>query len=300
MKKLKEWFKKNTNKILSCLFALPLVIGIFGAVFGDSCQLNNSADVPIAYADAGEQGLEYYEYSYITGYVALESESSAGNGIYTIQNTSGNQLFLLPEPLYTSQNQFVYIQLQPFIWYNDVVVDDSLWLNFNVTFYNQLPDLAVDVTFICEYYSEGDGTTPIVEKVISYDGISPTYSSDNLFRLFGEQMGWDVGGEQHLITSMRIIFTASGIADTWDLDLNLLSQPDNFDVSYAGYMFELSDYLQQATADVTIVPVVDQIAGSLNSLMSIELLPGFTIQTLLIMALIIPLVIVISKLWFGG
>lgn len=300
MKKLKEWFKSHNKLILRIIAMIWLSCGLVLIGYHYGIDGNGCAFVETAYADAGDQGLEYYEYSYITGYVALESETSAGNGIYAIQNTSGNQYFLLPEPLYTSQNQFVYIQLQPFIWYNDVVTDDSLWLNFNVTFYNYLPDLAVDVTFICEYYNEGDGTTPIVEKVISYDGISPTYSSDNLFRLFGEQMGWTVGGEQRLITSMRIIFTASGIADTWDLDLNLLSQPDNFDVSYAGYMFELSDYLQLATADVTIVPIVDQIAGSLNSLISIELLPGFTVQTLLVMALIIPLVIVISKLWFGG
>lgn len=305
--KLKEDFLRFLNsfkdKKTQISFFVPLIIVCIYAVVVisfESCQSNVSSDIPTAYAE--DLGIEYYDYSPITGYISFDNLNDGDDEVRSIFNTAQLSEYRTENPDYQGGNDYLVAHFAPYILYPNAVFDDSYSVNLGVGFLGGSGVNGVRVSYVIEYYDEAVGNTPFVEFYT--DHTSNTFDVGvYLLEDIVNYMGWDTLDSVFVLSTRIFVSSPSevnrtGIPTTCGLSFQF--DNDSAGISYAGYLYELSDYISFATEDITVVPITNQIVDMVNNFLSLEVFPGVSFYVILLMAVIIPFVVVVLKLWFGG
>lgn len=295
-----EHFKKNKEKIIAGIPVYIIVITLIFFIASQSCQPKDSADIPTAYAE--DLGIEYYDYSPITGYISFDNVNDGDDEVRSIFNTQQLSDYSSQYPDYQGGNDYLVAHFAPYILYPAAVFDDSYSVNLSVGFLGGSGVNGVRVSYVIEYYDEAVGDTPFVEFYT--DHTSNTFDVGvYLMEDIVNYMGWDTLDSIFILSTRIFVSSPSEVNRTGvPTSYGLSFQFDNTSVgiSYAGYLYELSDYISFATQDITVVPITNQIVDMVNNFLNLEVFPGVSFYVILLMAVIIPFVVVVLKLWFGG
>lgn len=211
------------------------------------------------------------------------------------------------ESIYNTTNTIKSID----IYFDDIYVTKETWSNLSqlvpcFKYYNmsteQYVDAYVDYSFDIEFYTALKETSDQVNKFNSYS-YSSTYLGNKLYYL-----------PQYVSVSSYL--NEKGISSD-DLQPNQIFRLRNVKISYSvpsemqiehEYSFETDEYYANNYRDLrsnyytysTYSGLVSSLLLGVNNFLSFELVPGLSLFSILMMALVIPLLIWLLKVFLGG